>query len=59
MASKEANNLDNLLIIYLYGMDLPDLSSSTDYVFDFDHFIAKSFDGGEKDVNFFKFKPIH
>ena len=40
MASKETTDLDDLLIISTHGMELPDMSSSTDYVFDFDQFIT-------------------
>ena len=36
MASKETTDLDNLLMMYTHGMELPDILSSTNYVFDFD-----------------------
>ena len=59
MASKEANDLDDLLIMYSHGMDLPDMLLSTNYVFDFNHFIAESFNGGEEDISSFNSNPIN
>ena len=59
MASKEVNNLNNLLIIYLYKIDLSNLSLFTNYIFDFDYFITESFDEGDEDINSFKSKPIY
>ena len=53
MASKETTDLDDLLIMSTHGMELPDMSSSTNYVFDFDQFIADSFDGSEENITSF------
>ena len=35
MTSKEATNLDNLLIIYTHEIELLDILLSTDYAFNF------------------------
>ena len=59
MASKEAYDLDNLLMMYSHGIDLPDMLLSTNYVFDFDHFIAESFNGGEENISSFNSNPIN
>ena len=51
MASKEATDLDNLLMIYTHEMELPDILS-TDYVFDFDQFVTESFNKSEENITF-------
>ena len=49
MAGKEATELNNLLIMYTHGIELPDILS-TDYVFDFDQFVTESFDRSEENM---------
>ena len=58
MAGKEATDLDDLLTMYTHGMELPDMSASTDYVFDFDQFVAESFEGSEENMTSFDTNPI-
>ena len=46
-------------MMFTYGMKLPDMLSSTDYIFNFDQFITNSFDRSEENITSFNTNLIN